>query len=85
VSGRIRRIDDNSVTSSGLESATFRLVASRLNRLRYRVPPNVGVDNIYYISVTKFFPDRLFGWWSVFLATDPEVPGSIPVAARFSE
>jgi hypothetical protein len=24
-------------------------------------------------------------WWSEFLATDPEVPGSIPGAARFSE
>jgi hypothetical protein len=24
-------------------------------------------------------------WWSEFLATDPEVPGSIPDATRFSE
>jgi hypothetical protein len=24
-------------------------------------------------------------WWSEFLATDPEVPGSIPGAVRFSE
>jgi hypothetical protein len=24
-------------------------------------------------------------WWSEFLATDPEVPGSIPGATRFSE
>jgi hypothetical protein len=26
-----------------------------------------------------------FVWWSEFLATDPEVPGSIPGAAIFSE
>jgi hypothetical protein len=24
-------------------------------------------------------------WWSEFLATDPEVPGSIPGPTRFSE
>jgi hypothetical protein len=24
-------------------------------------------------------------WWSGFLATDPEVPGLIPVSTRFSE
>jgi hypothetical protein len=24
-------------------------------------------------------------WWSEFLATDPEVPGSIPGSTRFSE
>jgi hypothetical protein len=24
-------------------------------------------------------------WWSEFLVTDPEVPGSIPGATRFSE
>jgi hypothetical protein len=29
----------NPVTSSGLELATFQLVAQRLNQLRYRVPP----------------------------------------------
>jgi hypothetical protein len=30
----------NAMTSSGLEPATFRLVAYYLNKLRYRVPPN---------------------------------------------
>jgi hypothetical protein len=29
--------------------------------------------------------DRLCGLWSEFMATDPEVPGSIPGATRFSE
>jgi hypothetical protein len=24
-------------------------------------------------------------WWSEFLATDPEIPGSIPIAIRFCE
>jgi len=29
--------------------------------------------------------DRLCGLWSEFLATDTEVPGSIPGATRFTE
>jgi hypothetical protein len=33
----------NPITSSGIDLATFRLAALRLNQLRYRVPPPVRV------------------------------------------
>jgi hypothetical protein len=32
-----------------------------------------------------YFQDASVAWWSEFLATDPEVPDSIPGATRFSE
>jgi hypothetical protein len=40
----------NVFTSSGFESATFGLVASRLNHLRYRVP-----HTIYLSTYTNYF------------------------------
>jgi hypothetical protein len=38
---------------------------------------------IIQISVDENRPPVIY--WSEFLATDPEVPGSIPGATRFSE
>jgi hypothetical protein len=39
----------HSMTSSGIEPATFRLVAKRLNQLRYSVPPHFNIlDVIWY-------------------------------------
>jgi hypothetical protein len=41
--------------------------------------------SVVYIYITITQLDRLCGRWSEFLATDAEVPGSIPGATRFSE
>jgi hypothetical protein len=38
-----------------------------------------------YKNSTVYCEDRLCSLWSEFLATDPEVPGLIPGAFRFSE
>jgi hypothetical protein len=34
---------ENAMISSGIETATFRLVAQRLNQLRYRVPQSFKI------------------------------------------
>jgi hypothetical protein len=45
--------------------------------------PNIKIINAF-IYVMEKKVDRL-SKWSEFLATDPEIPGSIPGANRFSE
>jgi hypothetical protein len=39
------------------------------------------LTELQYLTLSSVYP---MSNWSEFLATDPEVPGSIPVATRFS-
>jgi hypothetical protein len=47
----------NPVTSSGIEPATFRLVALSLNQLRYRVPYKHIMATSEFVVITKFHVD----------------------------
>jgi hypothetical protein len=44
----------NPMTSSGIETATFPLVAQCLNQLRYSVPPSLGDGRYQFIECWYF-------------------------------
>jgi hypothetical protein len=48
---------------------------------------SAGIHRIFWLpsKKTKFFRQGLPSIWSDFLVADPEVPGSIPGATRFSK
>jgi hypothetical protein len=52
---RLEELDKfgNSVTSSGLQSGTFRFVAQRFNHQRYRVAPVIQFNSILYYLCAK--------------------------------
>jgi hypothetical protein len=45
----------------------------------------VAINNNYYIYFSVFYRPPLWSSSQEFLATDPEIQGSIPGATRFSE
>jgi hypothetical protein len=44
--------------TSGIEPATFQLVAQWLNQLRYHVPPIVDLNDMYILPHNKLFYTR---------------------------
>jgi hypothetical protein len=68
---------------------------SPIHALRYKrghLAPGVGEEAKYipiqfknYIKYARMWDTASVVQWSEFLATEPEVPGSIPGASRFSE
>jgi hypothetical protein len=77
--------DVRPISSVELQGRFSEDLASAYRTTRPYIPEDITLQ-IYILCVCVLELLTLSRWlWSEFLATDPEVPGSIPGATRFSE